>query len=235
MDFDTFTTRARALAAAIPPAFMEGIDTVDVHEDAQPHPMVPDVFTLGACETSPLSEPSGQEPFRSVVHVYYGSFLELAKRDPSFDVEAELKETIEHEVQHHLEDRAGEKALRDEDDLFEAHARFRAGLEVPPGWYRQGELVGPNLWAVDLDLFLELDLRRRDWERLPGTTLVLDVLDAPFEIDVPEDAEPSEIWTFEGEGLIEGDEDEEEDESEEDEEEDPGAIAGALHVIPVVH
>jgi len=231
MDFDTFAAKAREMAAAIPPAFMEGIDTVDVHRDARPHPLVPDVFTLGTCETSPLSEPTGQEPFHSVVHVYYGSFVELARRDPSFDLESELKETIEHEVQHHLEDRAGEKSLRDEDDLFEAHARFRAGLDVPPGWYRQGELVAPGLWAVDLDLFLELDLRRRDWERLPGKTLILDILEAPFEIDVPEDAEPNEIWTFEGEGLIEGDDEEEEEEDEDD----PGAIAGALHVVPVVH
>jgi hypothetical protein len=238
MDFETFAARARQLADAIPSEFMEGVETVDVHEDVLPHPLVPDVFTLGECVTSPHSDPSGQEPFRSVVHLYYGSFVALAESDPSFDVEAELKETIEHEVQHHIEDRAGANTLHDEDALFEAHARFRAGLEVPAGWYRQGEPIAPGLWAVDLDLFLEVNLRPADWAPIPGTRLVLNVLDEPFEIDVPKDAQPDEVWTFEGEGLVEGDEDEDEDEDDADDEEtddDASAgLAGALHVIPVV-
>ena len=232
MDFDTFAARARAIAAAIPAEFMAGIDTVDVHRDAVPHPHVPDVFTLGMCETSHLSDPTGQEPFRSVVHVYYGSFVALAAHDTAFDVDAELEETIQHEVQHHLEDRAGLKTLLHEDDLFEAHARFRAGLDVPPGWYRFGEQLEPGLWAVDLDLFLELQLRAHDWARLRGTRLTFAILGEALEVDVPEDADPTEVWTFEGDGLLEGEEDEEEVAIEEDAE-DLGLV-GDLHVVPVV-
>jgi len=231
MDFETFAARTRQLADAIPSEFLEGIETVDVHEDALPHPLVPDVFTLGECVTSHLSDPTGQEPFKSIVHVYYGSFVALAESDPSFDLETELKETIEHEVQHHIEDRAGALTLRDEDALFEAHARFRAGLEVPAGWYRQGEPIAPGLWAVDLDLFLEVNLRQPDWARVPGTHLVLNVLDEPFEIEVPSDAQPDEVWTFEGEGLLEGEDEDEEDEADDDE---ADGLAGALHVIPVI-
>lgn len=237
MDFETFAARARQLADAIPAEFMEGIETVDVHEDTLPHPLVPDVFTLGECATSPLSDPSGQDPFKSIVHLYYGSFVALAESDPSFDVDAELEETIEHEVQHHIEDRAGAQALSEEDALFETHARFRAGLEVPVGWYRQGEPIAPGLWAIDLDLFLEVNLRRKDWEAIPGTRLVLNLLDEPFEIDVPEDAQPDEVWTFEGEGLVEGDEDDGDDDetAEEDtDDEELSGLAGALHVLPVV-
>ncbi len=234
MDFETFAARTRLLADEIPDEFMEGIETVDVHEDVLPHPLVPDIFTLGECVTSPLSDPTGQEPFRSIVHLYYGSFVALAESDPSFDLEAELKETIEHEVQHHIEDRAGAETLSAEDALFETHARFRAGLEVPAGWYRQGEPIAPGLWAVDLDLFLEVNLRPRDWARIPGTRLVLVVLDEPFEIDVPADAQPDEVWTFEGEGLVESDRADDDEEEEIDEEEEATGLAGALHVVPVV-
>ena len=63
-------------------------------------------------DVAPAPTRPGQEPFRSIVHLYYGSFVALAENDPSFDVEAELKETIEHEVQHHIEDRAGAKTLQ---------------------------------------------------------------------------------------------------------------------------
>jgi hypothetical protein len=218
MDFETFAARARELAAAYPEPFMEGIEIVDVHRDARHHPHLEDVYTLGECETSPLSDPTGQEPFRSRVHLYYGSFVALAGRDPSFDVEAELEETLAHEIQHHLEDRAGLPTLRDEDALFEAHARFRAGLDAPAGWYRFGDPIEPGLWAVDLDLFLELPLRRPEWEALRGTRLVLTLLDGTLEVDVPGDADPEEVWTFEEEGL----------------EDETGGPVGDLHVIPLV-
>jgi hypothetical protein len=233
MDFDTFSARARQIAAAFPPEFLQGIETVDVHRDAKRHPFLEDIVTLGECATSPLSDPSGQEPFRSVVHLYYGSFADLAGRDPTFDVEAELRETLEHEIQHHLEDRAGIKDLENEDDLFEAHARFRAGLEVPPGWYRQGEPVGDHLWAVDLDLFLELPVRRSEWEKLKGRPVTLQVLGQPLEVEIPADADPTEVFTLEGEGLFEPDEEPDEDEEAEVDEDTPGT-SGDLHIVPVV-
>ncbi len=256
LDFDAFAARAQELAAAFPPEFLEGIDTVDVHEDAQGHPHVPGVYTLGACETSHLSDPTGETPNRSVVHLYHGSFAALAAEDPDFDVEAELEATLEHEIRHHLEDRAGEQALADEDGLFEAHARFRAGLEVPAGWYRRGDELEPGLFAVDLDLFLELPLRRVEWDRLPGTRLALRLLGGELGIDVPDDASPDEIWTFEGEGLVDDEDDDDEDDEEGDEgdvaegsdeergadgpraadpdEEEPSGPVGDLHVVPLV-
>lgn len=253
MDFDAFAARAGELADSFPPEFVEEIETVAVHRDVKPHPHVPDVFTLGQCATSHLSDPTGQEPFRSVIDLYYGSFVELAKQDPDFDMEAELAKTIEHEIQHHLEDRAGIHTLCNEDALFEAHARFRNGLDVPPGWYRLGEMLEPGLWAVDIDLFLELELRKKDWNGLVGTRLVLTVLDDRLEVDVPADTQPEEIWTFEGEGLLEDGaaddeidevekdeadedlgEDDLQDDDEGDEEDEPDGLVGDLHVVPVV-
>jgi hypothetical protein len=236
MDFDTFSARAEAITASFPPDVLEGIESVEVHRDRKPDPFLHGIVRLGECETSPLSWMVGEEAFRSRVHIYYGSFVELAQ-DPRFDVEGELRETIEHEIRHHLEDRAGIKALRDEDDLFYYHARFRADMEVPAGWYRRGERLAASLWAVDLDLFLELDLRRKEWERLRGTTLEMEVLGEPLEVEIPEDASPDEILTYEGAGLVEGDEEAEEEEEGEEgggEEEAAAEGAGDLHIVPRV-
>jgi hypothetical protein len=222
LSFEEFSARAKEIAGAIPREFLDGVEDVVVHRGVRRHPHVEDVVTLGECEPSPLPALVGHEAVRSIVHVYYGSFVDLARRDDRFDLEGELRETIEHEVRHHIEDRAGLRALIDEDDLFDAHARFRAGLEVPRGWYRRGERMGKDVWAVDSDLFVELRLRRREFERRRGTTLRMTVLEEPVELDLPADADPDEVLTLEGEGLWEEAADGREGE------------AGDLHVVPVV-
>jgi Zincin-like metallopeptidase len=231
LSFDAFSARAQALTQALPPQFLEGIESVDVHREKKPDPVLPDVLLLGECVTSPLSALAQEEAFRSTVHLYHGSFVELAHRDASFDLEDELRETIEHEIQHHIEDRAGVTTLAHEDDLFEAHARFKAGLEVAPGWYRRGEQLAPQVWAVDLDLFVELPLRRRDFEARRGTSVTLHVLEQPLEIEIPADADPEEIFTVEEAGLFEPDV--ELEEGAEPDEDTPGT-AGDLHLVPLV-
>lgn len=241
-DFDAFSARAQELVRAIPAEFLEGIESVDVHREVKRHPLLPEIVTLGECATSPLSTLAGEEAFRSTVHLYYGSFAEQAAQDPGFEVDAELRETIEHEIQHHIEDRAGVKTLLDEDALFEAHARFRAGLEVPPGWYRMGEALAPGVWAVDLDLFVELDLRAPEFAALRGRTLRLTVLDEPLEVDLPADADPEEVFTVEGAGLAETADDEEAEQGPEEgadeddgpDDEDAPVTAGDLHLVPRV-
>lgn len=235
-DFEAFSDRAQALTREIPAEFLAGIESVDVHRERKTHPLLPDVVTLGECATSPLSSLVGEEAFRSTVHLYYGSFVDLARRDPAFDLDAELRETIEHEIQHHVEDRAGVRALHDEDALFDAHARFRAGLDVPAGWYRQGEALEPGVWAVDLDLFVELDVPRAEFERLRGRTLVLDVLGEPLELELPADADPEEVFTVEGAGLLEEEDGEGGSEDDDTEGGDAGApgLCGDLHLVPRV-
>ena len=107
-----------------------------------------------------------------------------------------------------------------------ANRARRAGLDVPRGWYRRGEELEPDVYAVELDLFVELRLRRPELERLRGTTLSLTVLGEPLEVDLPEDVEPGETLTVEGLGLVAGDDEEAESEGEEE--------AGDLHLIPLV-
>jgi hypothetical protein len=215
--FDAFERRVRAVVEGIPPRFLEGVEDVVVHRDVKRHPLVDDVVTLGECESSPIQALYDDARDRSVVHLYYGSFADLATRDEAFDWEDELKETVEHEIQHHWEDRAGVSRLIDEDDLFDAHARFDAGLPVPAGWYRAGERLEDDVYAVGDDLFVELRLRRRHFEALKGAVARLHVLGEPFEGRIPADAEPGRPIAFEGEGIATDD-----------------GTAGTLHLVPVV-
>jgi hypothetical protein len=224
--YDRFVTRAKEVFAAIPPEYVGDVEDLVVHREVKRHPHIEEVVTLGECESSPTAAMTATGMVRSIVHLYYGSFVELAERDASFDTDAELVETLEHEVKHHLEDKAGVRDLEDEDDLFDAHARFRADLEVPVGWYRQGREVEKGVWAVDLDLFVEVRLRRRDFDALRGKTLKLTVMGEPVETEFPADADAEEIFTLEGEGLLETAED---DDTVRDD-----VPAGDLHVVPLV-
>ena len=225
--FEAFVTRAKEVFAGIPAEFTVDVEDLIVHRDVKRHPLIDEVVTLGECEDSPTASLAGAGLVRAIVHLYYGSFVDLARRDETFDFDAELVETVEHEVQHHLEDKAGVRGLEDDDDLFDAHARFLADLEVPPGWYRQGRRLEPDVYAVDLDLFVELRLRRREFEALRGTLVTMKVLDEPVELELPADADPAEIFTLEGEGLIQT----AEDDGPKDRE---GSSSGDLHVVPVV-
>ncbi|HVG93869.1 MAG TPA: hypothetical protein VND21_05445 [Planctomycetota bacterium] len=199
--YEAFAARAREITTSIPARFLEGVEDVVVHRERLAHPLIDDVVTLGECEPSALVAITGGDTVHSIVHLYYGSFADLAAQDPRFDVDGELEETIRHEIQHHLEDRAGIRALIDEDDLADALHRFQAGLENPTGWWRRGARLERGVWSVENDLFLELRLRPPEFEARRGTTIELTVLDEPFEAEIPEDAEPGEILTYEGAGL----------------------------------
>jgi hypothetical protein len=113
-----------------------------------------------------------------------------------------------------------------EDALFEAHACFRADAPVVEGFYRAGEPILPGVYGVDLDLFVELRVPVSTWADLRGRRLVLALDEDGIELEVPMDAEPEEIMTLPGAGLLEADETLEE--------EDVMPSAGDLHVIPIV-
>jgi hypothetical protein len=119
--------------------------------------------------------------------------------------------------------------------LFAMHARFRAGEPLPEAWYRAGEALDEGVWAVDLDLFVEVTLSEAAWEELRGGTLELALGDTVFEIEVPEDASFDEVWTLEGCGLFEpepGTGEEQPDETQEAGTDE--GHRGDLHVVPVV-
>lgn len=162
MDFNTFETRAQELFAEVPERFLEGIDGLEVSRRTEAHPSLPDIYTLGECLTEQYpSEFGGAGEVRSIVVLYYGSFLALSRLDEAFDWEGELYETLMHEVRHHLESLATEDELEEIDFAEDQNFHRRQGEPFDPYFYRSGTRVAEREWEVDGDRFIELSVR---WE-----------------------------------------------------------------------
>lgn len=159
-----FERRVRACFEAIPAEFRQRIHEVVVSPDTRPDPDLPDNYLLGECIHLP--DWSGDPELASTVVLYHGSFLALARIDPDFDLDAEIRETVLHEVQHHVEDAAGHPHLHDLDWASEQNELRRAGRDHHDGYWRAGvELEGEDhpTWAVDHDLFQEVELDAAAW------------------------------------------------------------------------
>ncbi|RMH19067.1 MAG: hypothetical protein D6701_05440, partial [Gemmatimonadetes bacterium] len=150
MTFESFERAARAAFDEIPPAYRKGVHGLVVRREACPHPRFPDVFTLGLCDTDAYpSDWGGPETIRSVVVLYWGSFRELARRDPGFDWEEQIWETLTHELRHHLESLADEDGLEDVDRAMEEDFKRSEGLDFDPYYYRLGDRIAPDTYAVE--------------------------------------------------------------------------------------
>lgn len=145
---------------AVPAEFRRGVAGPVVVRRAKRHPFLPGSYTLGQCVPVPDSLTLGDERL-STVFLWYGSFVACAMRDPGFRMEEEIRETVRHEIRHHIEDRAGAPDLRNEDAAEEQNERRLEGLPFHPDFYRLGEPAGDRLWRLHADLFLEVDLDRR--------------------------------------------------------------------------
>ena len=164
MELTRFRRRAREIFDSIPEELRHGVEYVVVEPDAVPHPSMPDVYTLAECATGEYDVGFDQPgAVRSGVHLYYGSFRELARLDDDFDWEAELWETITHEVRHHRESTAGEDALEDMDWAEDENFRRRAGTAV-----------GDGAWEVDGDLFVERELTAAELEEEAELAVTVD-------------------------------------------------------------
>jgi len=157
MDLKEFERQARRAFDEIPEDFKEGIDGLTVSRDAPTHPTLPEVFTLGHCVTEEhLSEYGSPDTTRSTIVLYWGSFRELSKRDPDFDWEAELWETLTHEIRHHLESLAGDDALEDVDYAADELYNRQEGLEFDPWYYQRGQSLGGGVYVVEGRSYLEM-------------------------------------------------------------------------------
>lgn len=165
MSFEEFEAAARRMWQELPRAYLRGIDGLTVERRAQPHPSVPDVYTLGECLTESYpSDWTGPETTRSRVVLYFGSFRRLAELDPEFSWEDEIWETLTHELQHHLESLASEDRLEELDYAAdESYKRFD-GEAFDPWYYRYGEAVAPSVWKVEQDYYLEQVWRPSDFQ-----------------------------------------------------------------------
>ncbi len=201
MDRSSFPTRAEFERLAgeafdrIPVEFRSGIASLTVRPDQERHPTIPDWFTLGYCEAYlPSLYAEDDASVVSEIVLYYGSFRAIASRDVGFDVEAELWETLTHEVRHHLEHRAGVMDLDAEDYALEQDQLRRQGLPYEPFYFHAGEELAPDLYRVDLDLYLEVALGEHEWSRRPGTELTLEWNETRRTVIVPD--RPSDGLTY---------------------------------------
>jgi len=165
--FQDFERSAQEAFDEIPEEYKEGIDGLVVRRDAVPHPTLPDVYTLGHCLTeSHLSDYEGPDTMRSLIVLYWGSFKELARRDPGFDWEQELWETLTHELRHHLESLAGDDALEDVDYAADELFKRQEGLDFDPWYYQRGEDLGGGAYEVEGGHYVEQVWDPAEWGRL---------------------------------------------------------------------
>jgi predicted Zn-dependent protease with MMP-like domain len=156
MKFEEFEATARRMWSEIPEEYKEGIDGLVVRKEALEHPEHDDYFTLGMCFTEPYPGGyGGPESTRSILALYYGSFVGIAEDDPEFPWEDELWETITHELRHHLEYLVEDETLERVDYAAEqSHLRFE-GLDFDPWYFQSGLQVAPGVYRVEGDVYVE--------------------------------------------------------------------------------
>jgi predicted Zn-dependent protease with MMP-like domain len=158
---EDFEDRARAVFDGIPPQFRARVDGPHVELEPRPSEHVPGSYVLGECHHHP--DLIGDSPLHSSVVLYYGSFAALERRDPSFDVDDEIRETVLHEVQHHLEDAAGVDRLADLDWAEDQNDRRAQELPHDDLFWRAGQQLSEGVFRVGSDLFVEVEMREGEW------------------------------------------------------------------------
>ncbi len=125
MTFDEFETTLAEMVEDIPDEFLTDLQGIHALSEARLEPDFHEVYRLGEyLDPGPRNFLGAGEGLGRHIALYYGSFAAIAANDPTFDWEAELWETLTHELRHHVESQAGDVSLI-EDDLRRARA-FRA-------------------------------------------------------------------------------------------------------------
>ena len=159
MRFEAFVRLASQQWEEVPNEFKGGVDGLQVERDARAHPRLDEIYTLGECITENYpSSFGGPDTTRSMLVLYYGSFLRLAHQDPAFDWEHEIWETVTHELRHHLESLADEDALEEVDYAVDENFKRQDGERFDPLFYRQGEPLAHGVYKVEDEVFMEFEL-----------------------------------------------------------------------------
>ncbi len=165
MKFQEFEKAAREAYEAIPDEFKEGVEGLVVSRESPAHPDLPDVFTLGQCLTEDyVSDWGSPDTTRSMVVLYWGSFKSLGGRDPDFDWDGELWETLTHELRHHLESLAREDALEGVDYASDETFKRDEGLDFDPWYYQHGDVVERGVYRVESNYYMEQAWRSTDFD-----------------------------------------------------------------------
>ena len=125
LSFDQAGELLDELAEPFPEALFDGLNGgVNLLEDAVPDPEFPagEMYVLGEYREDLLGR---------YINLYYGSFAALAEREDWTleDWRTELRQTLSHELTHHMESRSGLHALDDKDEAELAAWRAEYGLD----------------------------------------------------------------------------------------------------------
>lgn len=163
MNHDGFAELAGQMYDEIPLAFRTGVSGVTVERDAKEHATLPGIWTLGECITSQWPDATGGlGDTHSEIVLHFGSFEELAVGDPRFDWEAELWETLLHELLHHREAAADEESLDVFDWAVDQNYRRLAGLDFDPLFHRYLPADEEGLVRLEGETFIDVSLGRVD-------------------------------------------------------------------------
>ena len=127
MTFYEFRAALAEMVNEIPDEFLRELQGVHALPEVRLERDFHEVYRMGEyLDPGPESFLSAGEGLGRHVALYYGSFVKIAGEDPDFDWEAELWETLTHELRHHVESLAGDVSLI-EDDLRRDRAFREAG------------------------------------------------------------------------------------------------------------
>lgn len=122
MTFDEFETTLTEMVGDIPDEFLADLQGVHALPEVRLEPDFHEVYRLGEyLDPGPSDFLGAGEGLGRHIALYHGSFAAIAETDPGFDWEAELWETLTHELRHHVESQAGDVSLI-EDDMQRAKA-----------------------------------------------------------------------------------------------------------------
>lgn len=112
-DLDEFERRVREAAERVYAS--RRVRNVDLFVDAGVPLCDEGGEPLLGCYTPPGTDGDLGVPQAPEVRIFYRSFAAEHERDPEFDVDAEIEETLDHEITHHLHHLAGDDPLDDEE------------------------------------------------------------------------------------------------------------------------
>lgn len=123
LTFDQAGDLLDKLMEDFPPALFDGLNGgVNLLEEAVPDEEFPGarVYILGDYNNDLLGR---------YINLYYGSFAAMAENEDwtEEDWETELRQTVSHELTHHMEGRGGLHALEDKDEADMAAWRAEFG------------------------------------------------------------------------------------------------------------
>ncbi|MGM9661643.1 MAG: metallopeptidase family protein [Oscillospiraceae bacterium] len=110
------------LMAELPPQILEGLNGGVCLREEEMRPRGPDGETMVL-----LGEYFAGGAMGCYVNIYYGSFAARFAHSPRRVWEKQLRQTLHHELTHHLERRAGCRDLEIEDELQKQRIREESG------------------------------------------------------------------------------------------------------------